>query len=46
MIETKMEMGKQIGVISCNEMPLKKIILNGIITISTDLYLMDEKQPN
>ncbi|MBC7508307.1 MAG: hypothetical protein H7320_06090 [Ferruginibacter sp.] len=46
MIETKMEMGKQVRVISCNEMPLKKIILNGIITISTDLYLMDEKQPN
>jgi hypothetical protein len=35
-------------VISCNEMPLKKkiTILNGIITISTDLYVMDEKQLN
>lgn len=46
MIETKMEMEKQVRVISCKEMSLKKIILNGIITISTDLYLMDEKQPN
>ncbi len=42
-IETKLEVGKQIGVISYNETPLKKIILNGITTISTDFYLMGEK---
>ena len=42
-IETKLEVGKQVGVISYNETPLKKIILNGITTISTDFYLMGEK---
>lgn len=34
------EVGKQVGVISYNETPLKKIILNGITTISTDFNLM------
>ena len=43
LIETKLEVGKEIGVISYNETPLKKIILNGITTISTDFYLMGEK---
>ncbi len=38
-----MEVGKQVGVISYNETPLKKIILNGITTISTDFQLMGEK---
>lgn len=42
-IETKLEVGKQVGVISYNETPLKKIILNGITTISTDFYLMGQK---
>lgn len=42
-IETKLEVGKQVGVISYNETPLKKIILNGITTISTDFYAMGEK---
>ena len=42
-IETKLEVGKQVGVISYNETPLKKIILNGITTISTDFHLMGEK---
>ncbi len=32
--------GKDIGVISYNETPLKKFILNGIATISTDFELM------
>ena len=32
--------GQQVGVISYNETPLKKIILNGITTISTDFYQM------
>jgi DNA-binding LacI/PurR family transcriptional regulator len=32
-----------VGVISYNESPLKKIILNGITTISTDFQLMGER---
>ncbi len=39
-METKLEIGKQVGVISYNETPLKKIILNGITTISTDFHAM------
>lgn len=35
-IEAKLKVGKEVGVISYNETPLKKIILNGITTISTD----------
>lgn len=35
--------GKDVGVISYNETPLKKIILNGISTISTDFQMMGEK---
>jgi DNA-binding LacI/PurR family transcriptional regulator len=35
--------GKDVGVISYNETPLKKIILNGITTISTDFQAMGEK---
>lgn len=42
-LATKMKVGKQIGVISYNETPLKKIILNGITTISTDFQMMGEK---
>ncbi|HRI20103.1 MAG TPA: GntR family transcriptional regulator [Panacibacter sp.] len=42
-IETKLEVGKQVGVISYNETPLKKILLNGITTISTDFYAMGAK---
>jgi DNA-binding transcriptional regulator YhcF (GntR family) len=34
--------GEEVGVISYNETPLKKIILNGITTISTDFQLMGE----
>lgn len=34
--------GKDIGVLSYNETPLKRIILNGITTISTDFKLMGE----
>jgi len=40
---TKLKVGKHVGVISYNETPLKKIILNGITTISTDFQLMGEK---
>lgn len=39
-ISLKLEVGKQVGVISYNETPLKKIILNGITTVSTDFQLM------
>jgi DNA-binding transcriptional regulator YhcF (GntR family) len=35
-----LEPGKDTGVISYNETPVKKIILNGITTISTDFYQM------
>ncbi len=37
-----LEIGKDIGIISYNETPLKKFILNGITTISTDFRLMGE----
>ena len=39
-IESKLKVGKDIGVISYNETPLKKIILDGITTISTDFEAM------
>lgn len=32
--------GKQIGIISYNETPVKKLLLNGITTISTDFHQM------
>jgi DNA-binding LacI/PurR family transcriptional regulator len=40
---TKMQVGKDVGVISYNETPLKKIILNGITTISTDFEAMGQR---
>jgi DNA-binding transcriptional regulator YhcF (GntR family) len=40
LISLKLKVGKQVGVISYNETPLKKIILNGITTISTDFQQM------
>ena len=42
-LATKMKIGKHVGVISYNETPLKKIILNGITTISTDFQVMGQK---
>lgn len=39
-ITLKLKIGKQVGIISYNETPLKKIILNGITTISTDFRKM------
>ena len=39
-IELKYKVGEEVGVISYNETPLKKIILNGITTISTDFRFM------
>lgn len=43
LLVTKMKVGKHVGVISYNETPLKKIILNGITTISTDFEFMGKK---
>lgn len=42
-LATKMKVGKHVGVISYNETPLKKIILNGITTISTDFQAMGNR---
>ncbi len=39
-ISMKLAIGKDVGVISYNETPLKKILLNGITTISTDFRAM------
>lgn len=39
-INAKLVVGKEVGIISYNETPLKKIILNGITTISTDFEAM------
>ena len=41
-ISLKLEIAKDVGVISYNDTPLKKIILNGITTISTDFRQMGE----
>lgn len=35
-----LELGKDVGVISYNETPLKKLLLNGITTVSTDFKAM------
>lgn len=40
---SELQIGKDVGVISYNETALKKIILNGITTISTDFQMMGEK---
>lgn len=42
-LATKLKVGTDVGVISYNEIPLKKIILNGITTISTDFHLMGQR---
>lgn len=42
-ISLDLKVGKDIGVISYNETPIKKIILDGITTISTDFKLLGEK---
>lgn len=41
-ISLKLRIGKDVGIISYNETPLKKFILNGITTISTDFKRMGE----
>lgn len=40
LIEHNLVIGKDVGVISYNETPVKKILLNGITTISTDFKYM------
>lgn len=42
-ISSQLQVGKDVGVISYNETPVKEIILNGITTISTDFKMMGEK---
>ncbi len=42
-ISTDLKVGAEVGVISYNETPLKKIILKGLTTISTDFQTMGEK---
>lgn len=42
-ISAGVQLGNQVGVISYNETPLKRVILNGITTISTDFLMMGEK---
>ncbi len=42
-IASGLKVGYDIGVISYNETPIKKIILNGITTISTDFQRMGER---
>lgn len=39
-ISLDLKMGTDVGVISYNETPLKKLLLNGITTISTDFKMM------
>lgn len=41
-MESKFKIGKDVGVISYNETPLKRIILDGITTISTDYQKLGE----
>lgn len=41
-ISMKLDIGRQVGIISYNETPLKKFILDGITTISTDFQRMGE----
>ncbi len=42
-LDKKLQVGSDVGVISYNETALKKIILNGITTISTDFEMMGQK---
>lgn len=42
-LSQQLKVGKDVGVISYNETPLKKIILDGITTISSDFEMMGQK---
>ena len=39
-LKLELKVGEDVGIISYNETPMKKIILNGITTISTDFHEM------
>jgi DNA-binding transcriptional regulator YhcF (GntR family) len=41
--ESNLKVGKEVGIISYNETPIKKVILDGITTLSTDFKMMGEK---
>jgi DNA-binding LacI/PurR family transcriptional regulator len=41
--ERRMRVGVDVGIISYNDTPLKRIIAGGLTTISTDFYAMGEK---
>ncbi|MGA9650279.1 MULTISPECIES: GntR family transcriptional regulator [Pedobacter] len=45
-ISLELEVGKDVGVISYNEIPLKRIILDGITTISTDFAMLGTQAAN
>ena len=45
-IADKLQIGKDVGVISYNETPLKKLILDGITTMSTDFEMMGRETAN
>ncbi len=42
-LEKKLKVGDDVGVISYNETPMKQIILNGITTISSDFVMLGQK---
>jgi DNA-binding transcriptional regulator YhcF (GntR family) len=42
-LSSELKIGEEVGIISYNETALKKLILNGITTISTDFHMMGEK---
>jgi len=42
-MEGDLVVGRDVGVISYNETPMKKIILDGITTISTDFEMMGRR---
>jgi DNA-binding transcriptional regulator YhcF (GntR family) len=45
-LSQKLEVGKDVGIISYNETPLKRFILNGLTTISTDFVAMGSTVAN
>ncbi|WP_316767214.1 GntR family transcriptional regulator [Pedobacter frigiditerrae] len=46
LIALQLKIGKDVGVISYNETPLKRIILDGVTTISTDFKQLGEQAAN
>ncbi len=45
-LEQKLVLGKEVGIISYNETPLKRFLLNGLTTISTDFIAMGSTVAN